>query len=65
MGKVHCCQFPNLGVWLDELQMLCLVEILSKYSPDTCVFVFFVEISFPHLMRHFPNLIFLQESSSF
>ena len=35
MGEVHYCQFPNVGVWLDELQMLCLVEILSKYSPDT------------------------------
>ena len=47
MGKDHCCQFPNLGVWLDELQMLCLVEILSKYSPDTCVFVFFCGDFFP------------------
>jgi hypothetical protein len=30
MGKVQCCQFPNVGVWLDELHMLSLVEILSK-----------------------------------
>ncbi len=49
MGEVHCCQFPNVGVWLDELHMLSLVEILSKYSPDTSVFViFFVTIAFPH-----------------
>ena len=41
MGEVHCCQFPNVGVWLDELHMLSLVEILSKYSPDTSVFVIF------------------------
>ncbi len=41
MGEVHCCQFPNVGVWLDELHMLSLVEILSNYSPDTSVFVIF------------------------
>ena len=65
MGKVHCCQFPNLGVWLDELQMLCLVKFCPNILLTPVFLYFFVEISFPHLMRHFPNLIFLQERSSF